>query len=83
MLSGLQRYTFCPAAAVVLKKNSPVEQVAGTEVPLLAGLVALAPDASQLPCIVLLPVTVDCAMTAAAVNAQIPNVLFINVFVVS
>jgi hypothetical protein len=63
----------------VLKKNSPVLHVAGRLEPLLAGFVAAAPDASQLPCMVLLPVTVVWATAVKAVSAEITINFFIDV----
>jgi hypothetical protein len=59
-LSGLHKYRFCPLAALVLKNASPVEHVPGSAVPALIGFVDRAPDASQLPTIVRLPVVVLC-----------------------
>jgi len=42
----VQTYTLAPAGASVLRNISPIEQVAGSCVPALAGLVEAAPEKS-------------------------------------
>jgi hypothetical protein len=76
-LSGLHKNRFSPLAASVLKNNSPVAHSAGIAVPIFAGLVVRALDASQSPFTVRLPITVLCPYTqpiAAAMTASTLNI---------
>jgi hypothetical protein len=44
----VQAYRFCPAGALVFKNIAPIEQVAGSDVPVCIGFVELAAEKSTL-----------------------------------
>lgn len=48
VLTAVHAYTFCPAGALVFKNNAPIEQVAGSDVPVCMGFVELAAEKSTL-----------------------------------